>query len=119
MRILYFLILGVTLALPALAHDPLIPVSDAWFEALKVPTDTATLQRGASCCNKSDCRPRAFQVLGNGLYQMQADDGNWLVFNSSIFIRDPEILNANPYLQFVGCIYGGVPVCAVMGPAGG
>lgn len=120
MRSLLLAILGVTaLCSSAQAHDPLHKVNDEWFSSLRVPTDGLPLNKGASCCNKSDCRPRAFRVIGFNLYEMQADDGSWMKFNSSIFITDPEVRANNPYLQFVGCIYSGVPVCAVMGPAGG
>ena len=103
----------------AQAHDHLLPANDAWFDTLRVPTDGLPLNKGNSCCSQSDCKPRAFRVLGGGLYEMRNDAGDWVPFNSLIFITDPSVRANNPYLQFVGCIYSGVPVCAVMGPAGG
>ena len=107
------------LAASALAHDMLIPANGSWFDSLRVPSDGLPLQKGNSCCSQSDCKPRLFRVIGPGLYQMQNEAGEWLPFGDNIWITDPDVRANNPYLQFVGCIWSGTPVCAVMGPAGG
>lgn len=116
-----WLALGMLMGLwigEARAHDHNRPEADAWYASLKVPADGLVLPKGASCCDRTDCKQRVIRYLGPGRYEVLSDYGRWLPFTERIRITDPAVLATNPYFAATVCVYGGHPVCWVPGKAG-
>lgn len=121
MRIVFLaILLSLCAASQGMAHDPLIPVNDSWYESLKVPNDGLALQKGYSCCHKSDCQQRSFTPLAPGLFSVDDErTGNTVIFTEQMRITDPDVIQSNPYFQATTCIWNGQPVCYVPGRTGG